>query len=196
MQQIQITRPTHPDWSSERLELHETSFHEAGHAVLAALAGTYELGEIDARIGGRLGQFNCVFHERLHSERDTGLGRIVNPDSELAIILGGGAAAQCAFLQLQGIGLGDDGNISPETDKYLMLCAHGDLVMAKEMSPPAHFRKAIIDAHRHFQAPGVWATVCGLANEVIQRNGLMTKQEVCHFLEREVKGKFGATQLA
>lgn len=52
MQQIQITRPTHPDWSSERLELHETSFHEAGHAVLAALAGTYELGEIDARIGG------------------------------------------------------------------------------------------------------------------------------------------------
>lgn len=58
MQQIQITRPTHPDWSSERLELHETSFHEAGHAVLAALAGTYELGEIDARIGG--GAFGTI----------------------------------------------------------------------------------------------------------------------------------------
>lgn len=195
MQQIQITRPTHPDWSPERLELHETSFHEAGHAVLAALAGTYDLGEIDARTGDRFGHFDCVFHERLHSERDTSLGRPVNPDSELAVILGGGAAAQRAFLQLQGIGLGDDGNISPETEKYLMLCAHGDLVMVKEMSPPANFRKAISDAHQHFQAPGVWATVYRLANQVIQRNGLMTKQEVRQFLEQEVRGRIGVKQL-
>lgn len=195
MQPSPISMPTHPSLSPEELELHQTAFHEAGHAVLAALAGTYELGGIDVSNDQGFGQFDCELSGPRHQLRDTRFGRNVCPLSELAVILGGGAAAQLSFLHANRIGLDDKDKLTSETERYLELCAHGDRSMAKELIPLANFTRAIGDAHRIFQESAVWAAVDRLANAVILRGGLMNARQVRELLDREVTQGIGIRQL-
>lgn len=166
-------RPRHPTWSLEEQDLYEAAFHEAGHAVLAKVAGTYLLGLIDARVGQPRGEFNCTYKDDLFKARAAALGARVNPLLEEAVIAAGGGVAQARFLQANKIGLDDAGRWTECADKHISLSSHVDLTIVHESLGSGHWVPAVKRAHFWFDQPAIWACVERLARDVIRRDGLM-----------------------
>lgn len=166
-------RPRHPTWSLAEHDLFEGAFHEAGHAVLAKVAGTYLLGLIDARVGQPRGEFNCTFKGDLYNARAEALGSRVDPRLEDAVIAAGGGVAQARFLRAHKIGF-DDANLWTEiAEKHISLSSHVDLEFVQQSLGLGYWVPAVDRANFWFGQPAIWACVERLAREVIRRDGLM-----------------------
>ena len=181
---VRASRPRHASWSEDEQTLKETAYHEAGHAVIAKLSGTYLVGAIDARPESTQGACDCTFVPALHEARQLALGLSVDAKAEEAVICAAGAAAQIRFMADSKIGLDSDGGWTDAADTYVFHCASGDVERVRELFGVGRWCAAMACAKAFLNEAPVWEAISRLATEVIRRGGEMSETAVDSFLHQ------------
>jgi hypothetical protein len=154
-----------------------TAYHEAGHVVLAHIAGIYVFDQ-DIVTTGSTYAFAPIKrdpHRCLAREADFGKLSEADYDLETAIIAAGGSEAERIYLVRAGL---------PVDEAAILLGAQGDVNLAEELRGKAAWPDLCRRALGYLERPLVWMLVERVAMAILRNKGVLKADSATEVLER------------
>jgi hypothetical protein len=152
------------------------AYHEAGHAVLAHITGVYVIDGPITTTGLDAAETPIMREAAFCVARSNAIGDVTQDqlNYETAIIAAAGQAAERIYLRKQGL---------PVDEQRLAQGAFGDLQLVNELLGPKHWFDVCEAASKYLQEPKTWPIVDKLAKAILQKSGILTKDQATVILE-------------